>query len=86
MPQNCTEDIHSQEHKFPCLPLQTLQHWPSGRIWSFSEQFNGGQVSVTFTKTPFWKKMDTNENVCDGKDHTVFNLQLRQSLITTVIS
>lgn len=37
------------------LPRQTLQHWLSGRIWSFSEQFKGGHASVIFTKTPPWK-------------------------------
>lgn len=37
------------------VPLQTLQHLPSGKICSLRVQFRSGQVSVTFTIRPFWK-------------------------------
>lgn len=44
------------------LPRQTLQHWLSGRMWSFSEQFKGGHASVIFTKTPPWKSNNRERN------------------------
>lgn len=37
------------------VPLQTLQHLPSGNICSATVQLSSGQVSVTFTIRPFWK-------------------------------
>lgn len=36
------------------LPLQTLQHLPSGKICSLTVQLSSGQVSVTFTIRPLW--------------------------------
>lgn len=50
-PPSSQAPLHHQAH----LPRQTLQHWFSGRMWSFSEQFKGGHASVIFTKTPPWK-------------------------------
>lgn len=46
-------DESSQEE---ALPLQTLQHLPSGRICSLTVQLSSGQVSTTFTIRPFWKE------------------------------
>lgn len=37
------------------VPLQTLQHRPSGSICSARVQLSSGHVSVTFNIRPFWK-------------------------------
>lgn len=37
------------------VPLQTLQHRPSGNICSARVQLSSGHVSVTFNIRPFWK-------------------------------
>lgn len=57
--------VHIQRKKDSCnweecskkgdIPLQTLQHLPSGKICSVKVQLSSGQVSVTFTIRPFWK-------------------------------
>lgn len=44
------------------IPLQTLQHLPSGKICSLRVQLSSGQVSVTFTIRPFWKGRMKSEN------------------------
>lgn len=48
--QSPKEVIHATEED---IPLQTLQHLPSGSICSPMVQLSSGQVSVTFTMRPF---------------------------------
>lgn len=47
------------------VPLQTLQHRPSGNIWSPRVQLSSGHVSVIFNIRPFWK--DRTEAERSGK-------------------
>lgn len=62
---------HSRVHGD--VPLQTLQHRPSGNICSPRVQFSSGHVSVIFNIRPFWKDRMEALTVTNN-DHSLYLL------------